>query len=262
MHSPNWIRLQKALAVEADRDYPDLIGNQYRFSEFLCLSFGKPPAHLPITERRRWQEMAVKFAAYPELDRSERQHLVADARNFLSQQQKLSETPPQPPQPKLPRTKTIAKSTTKSYTRATSLDQSLSQVVEIGRNSRYLERLGLVTVRDLLFYYPRNHLDYARQVTIAHLVPGETVTIIGTVKSCKCFTSTKKKQLTIFELVIQDATGKIRLNHFLTGNRYSSRAWQERYKRQYPEGSIVAASGLVKEKKWSNFRKARTRSFR
>lgn len=248
---PNWIRLQKALTVEAERDYPDLMGNEYRFSEFLCLSFGKPPGNLPLGERRRWQEMAMRFALYPQLERSERKLLVADARNFLSQQQKLSETSTEPPEPKIPRTKTLVSSPTKSYARsATSLEQPLSQVIEIGRNSRYLERLGLATVRDLLFYYPRNHLDYARQVTIANLVPGETVTIIGTVKSCKCFTSPKKKQLTIFELVIQDLTGKIRLNHFLTGNRYSSRAWQERYKRQYPIGSVVAASGLVKQQKY------------
>jgi ATP-dependent DNA helicase RecG len=41
--SPDWVRLQKALSVEAEKGFTDLVGNQYRFSEFLCLSFGKTP---------------------------------------------------------------------------------------------------------------------------------------------------------------------------------------------------------------------------
>ena len=79
----DWIRLHKALAVEAERGFTDLVGKQYRFSEFLCLSFGKPPVTLPAEERSRWQEMAAQFASYPELTLEERQHLVAAARRYL-----------------------------------------------------------------------------------------------------------------------------------------------------------------------------------
>jgi ATP-dependent DNA helicase RecG len=89
--SPDWLRLQKALAVEAERGFSDLVGKQYRFSEFLSLSFGKPPAALPPVERRRWQEMATQFASYPQLDLEERQHLVAEARRYLYQLYKETE---------------------------------------------------------------------------------------------------------------------------------------------------------------------------
>jgi ATP-dependent DNA helicase RecG len=41
--SVDLVRLQKALSVEADKGFTDLVGKQYRFSEFLCLSFGKTP---------------------------------------------------------------------------------------------------------------------------------------------------------------------------------------------------------------------------
>ncbi len=85
---------------------------------------------------------------------------------------------------------------------------------------------------------------------ITHLEAGETVTVIGTVRSCKCFSSPKNKQLTIFELFLSDATGRLKLNRFLTGARFSNRGSQERYKSQYPVGSIVAASGLVKQNKY------------
>jgi len=62
---PDWVRLQKALSVEAEKGYPDLQGNQYRFSEFFCLSFGdNPPVGISTSERNRWRELAQKFAQY------------------------------------------------------------------------------------------------------------------------------------------------------------------------------------------------------
>ena len=250
-YQPDWIRLQKALAVEAERGHTDLMGNRYRFSEFLCLTLGKPSPIIPISERPHWQDLANQFASYTQLSSAQRRQLVTKTRNFLRQQRNLIETIAKPPTPKQPRTASLNTGSQKSYlARTLTLDQPLSQVIDIGRRSNYLERLGLYTVRDLLFYYPRDHLDYARQMQIAHLIPGETVTVIGTVKSCKCFSSPKNKKLTIFELILSDPTGRLKLNRFLTGTRFSNRGSQERYKRQYPVGSIVAASGLVKQNKY------------
>ncbi|GAB4527168.1 MAG: ATP-dependent DNA helicase RecG [Pleurocapsa sp.] len=248
---PDWIRLQKALSVEAEKGYTDLMGNQYRFSEFLCLSLGKPPRSISVVERRRWQDFAAKFAGYGELKPSQRKQLIISTRNFLHQQRNQVETAKNPPKPKVPRTASLNTNETKNYfAQPLTLDQALSRVVDVGRRSSYLERLGLYTVRDLLFYYPRDHLDYARQVQIAYLTPGETVTVIGTVKNCKCFSSPKNKKLTIFELILSDPTGRLRINRFLMGTRFSHRGSQERYKRNYPIGSIVAASGLVKQNKY------------
>jgi ATP-dependent DNA helicase RecG len=84
---PDWVRLQKALSVEAEKGFIDLMGNQYRFSEFLCLSFGKTPDSLMPTERRQWQEIGSEFARYPQMTFPQRQHLVADTRRFLHQLQ-------------------------------------------------------------------------------------------------------------------------------------------------------------------------------
>ncbi|MBG1244738.1 DNA helicase RecG, partial [Nostoc sp. NZL] len=84
---PDWIRLHKALAIEAEHGFTDLVGRQYRFSEFLSLTLGKFPTGLPQTERRRWQGLAVQFASYPHLALEERQHLVAETRRYLSQLQ-------------------------------------------------------------------------------------------------------------------------------------------------------------------------------
>ena len=247
----DWVRLQKALSVEAERGYTDIMGNQYRFSEFLCLSLGKPPRNISAGDKTQWHDTAEKFARYGDLSSAQRKQLVIGTRNFLHKQKAIAETPATAPKPKVPRTKTLSTSKAKSYfNQEITLDMPLSKVIDIGRRSNYLERLGLYTVRDLLFYYPRDHLDYARQVQITHLEPGETVTVIGTVKSTKCFSSPRNKKLTIFELVLTDATGRLKLNRFLMGNRFSNPGSQARYRNQYPVGSIVAASGLVKQNKY------------
>jgi ATP-dependent DNA helicase RecG len=247
--TPDWVRLQKALSIETERGFIDLEGNQYRFSEFLCLSFGEtPPVGTPITERSRWQEFAQRFGRYPQLSIAQRRSLVIEARTFLYKLRNTLETPTEPPLPKTPRTNAIASPTTN---RTIDLDDPLHNLAEVGRaKSAYLERLGLHTVRDVLFYYPRDHINYARQVNIAHLVAGETVTIVGTVKRCNCFTSPKNSKLSIFELLIKDHTGQIKLNRFIAGTRFTNRGWQEGQKRLYPIGVVVAASGLVKQNKF------------
>jgi ATP-dependent DNA helicase RecG len=260
------LKLRKALLVEAEYGFTDLMGNQYRFSEFLCLSFGKiPPLNTPNPERKRWQELAIRFASYGDLNLAQRQNLVAETQSFLKRLQQNLESIAKDrekeqnnsqntaPAPTIPRTTTITASVPKSnYDRTISLDLRLSKVPEIGPGkSDYLARLGLVTVRDILFYYPRDHIDYARQVAIANLVAGETVTIIGTVKSCKCFSSPKNKKLSILEVIIRDNTGQIRINRFFAGTRFTNRGWQEMLKRKYPAGAVIAASGLVKQNKYS-----------
>ncbi|HEY9873541.1 MAG TPA: OB-fold nucleic acid binding domain-containing protein, partial [Candidatus Obscuribacterales bacterium] len=262
-NKPDWPRLQKALSVEAEHGFTDLMGKQYRFSEFLCLSFGQPPAAITESELLKWQEIASQFDRYPQLTLVERKHLVASASRFLltsqhageHERQEEKEVTVKTEQSKIQNSKSkiSAPATTplvKSDT-GVSLDQPLTNVAEIGvRKGEYLARLGLHTVRDLLFYYPRDHIDYARQVNICELEAGETVTLVGMVKRCTCFSSSKNKKLTILEVVLKDHSGQIRLSRFFAGNRYSNRGWQEAIKRNYPAGAVVAASGLVKINKY------------
>ena len=250
--TPDWIRLHKALAFEAEKGFTDLVGKQYRFSEFLCLTFGNFPTALPPKERLRWHQVGMQFANYPNLALPERQHLVAEIRRYLNQlQQELETEAPQinyESKNQHPTTPIVAEI---SKRLAPTLDKKLRDLPEIGiKKSDSLARLDLHTVRDLLFYYPRDHIDYARQVNISELEGGETVTIIATVKRFNFFTSPKNKKLSILELILKDNTGQIKVTRFYAGARFSSRGWQESLKRQYPVGSMLAACGLVKGGKY------------
>ncbi|MBE9115814.1 ATP-dependent DNA helicase RecG [Lusitaniella coriacea LEGE 07157] len=247
--SPNWERLQKALSVEADRGFGDLMGKQYRFSEFMVLSFGESLNMGTIAQRGCWQALAEEFLQYSHLSPEQRKTLLDKARSLLNELQGGTKAPVAR---ELLKTKPIAAQVSQSYGTIPQLKQSLATLPEIRRrrSAKALERLGLHTVQDVLTYYPRDYLDYARQVSISQLVPGETVTLVGTVKRCNCFTSPKNKKLSIFELIIRDRAGQIKLNRFYAGAHFANRGWQEKLKRQYPVGSIVAAAGLVKKNKY------------
>lgn len=252
--TPDWIRLHKALAFEAENGFIDLLGKQHRFSEFLSLTFGKFPPGLPQKERSRWQEIAIQFANYPNLALAEKKDLVAEVRKYLHQLEEELETKTLPKIYELknqnPTTPTpIVAEVSKKL--APKIDQKLSILPEIGiKKGESLARLDLHTVRDLLFYYPRDHIDYGRQVNISELTGGETVTIIATVKRFNFFTSPKNKKLSILELILKDNTGQIKVSRFFAGARFTSRGWQETLKRNYPVGSMLAACGLVKGSKY------------
>jgi ATP-dependent DNA helicase RecG len=270
-------RLQKALSVEADGGFNNLEGKQYHFNEFLHFTLSQADADVPMADRLKLQQIATEYSNYSDLTFAERQHLVAETRRVLYQVGKARQSEgaqgsrevgelEQPGQesgsrrsPSSVRVSTAAASAppaanppaSTSSSRSLTLDQDLTYVSGVGpKNADKLAKLGLKTVRDLLYYYPRDHIDYARQVKIKELQAGETVTIVGTVKSINCFTSPRNKKLTILELMIRDSSGAMKLSRFYAGARFASRGWQEQQKRMYPTGTTIAASGLVKTTKY------------
>ena len=75
------------------------------------------------------------------------------------------------------------------------------------RRAKMLERLGIVTVEDLLYYFPRDYQDRRTISPIGTLREGEFVAIRGEVlaKSLSKTRSGKK----IFSLVVDDGSGRI-----------------------------------------------------
>ncbi|MBI3973384.1 MAG: ATP-dependent DNA helicase RecG [Chloroflexi bacterium] len=69
-----------------------------------------------------------------------------------------------------------------------------------------LERLGVQSVRDLLYHLPRRHLDRSSFTRIADLVAGELATIFGTVWQVQ----TKRpplQRLVVTDAIVQDGSG-------------------------------------------------------
>ena len=245
-----WLRpLQTGLSLEADRGFEDLQGRQERFHAFTARQLGNPPPiPLPADSASRLEEFASSYRGYPELTGSARRRLVTMTRQWLhGLRQRLEPSAPMAP-PRLRVAASGAGIPSKSPSAASlSLEMPLASVRGIGpKLAERLASLGLLLVRDLLLYYPRDYVDYSAMRRIEALEAGETATIVATVRRCHGFTSPRNPNLSIMELQVQDPTGRLKVTRFLAGKRFSSPAALHAQTRQYPVGATVAISGLVK----------------
>jgi ATP-dependent DNA helicase RecG len=76
-----------------------------------------------------------------------------------------------------------------------------------------LKRLGIISVSDLVYYYPFRYDDFTNVKKINDLVPGEVVTIEGRVDLIKNRRSSVKRR-NITEAVISDETGSMKVVWF------------------------------------------------
>jgi len=243
-----WIRpLQQALSLEVDRGFSNLQGRKERFHSFMQRELRTPPQiSLPADVPPRLQALSEGFADYPSLDDAARRRQVTVVRQWLhALRQRLEPSAPMAP----PRLKVAQRSATAAGPTSTGpqLDTPLGQVKGIGpKLAERLASLGLLLVRDLITHYPRDYVDYSALRRIEALVPGETATIVATVRRCNGFTSPRNPNLSIIELQLQDPTGRIKVTRFLAGKRFSNPSYLHGQTRQYPSGATVAVSGLVK----------------
>lgn len=81
------------------------------------------------------------------------------------------------------------------------------------KNAQSLQAIGLNTLYDLLYYFPRRYDDYSQLKPMNRLVFGEEVTVIGTVQSSSS-RPIRGGQSSMIEVVISDTTGYLRLTWF------------------------------------------------
>ncbi len=81
------------------------------------------------------------------------------------------------------------------------------------KQSELLAKLGLYTIEDMIYFFPRRYDDYSELKLIKDLTYGEEVTIIAYVKSVSSFT-TRNKNRKIIQAVVSDDTGSIQLMWF------------------------------------------------
>lgn len=247
-----WLRaLQQALQVEADRGFIDLKGRQTCFSSFVAQQLQQRPPNLPAEALQLLLDLSVGFQTYGELPLARRQTLVRVCRERLHALRKAQQPvlAVAPPRLRLATNSPAAAAAGK----AASLDSfnaetPLSEVRGVGpKTAARLAQLGLLLVRDLVHYYPRDYLDYANLVRISGLEPGRTATIVASVRRSHAFASPRNPNLSILELHLVDCTGRIRVSRFFAGQRFSSPGWLKSQQRLFPIGATVAVSGLVKE---------------
>ncbi len=104
--------------------------------------------------------------------------------------------------------------------------------------SEKYESVGVKTLGDLLYYFPRRYDDYSQLKPINRLQYGDELTIIATVQSSMT-TQLKGRNMTRMEVVVSDGTGFLRLVFFRRGE--AAQYLENRFKR----GTQLVISGKV-----------------
>ncbi|MEE2765362.1 MAG: ATP-dependent DNA helicase RecG [Candidatus Neomarinimicrobiota bacterium] len=114
------------------------------------------------------------------------------------------------------------------------LDSHLSILSGVGSHrAEIFSDHHVVSVRDLLYYFPRRHLDRTTVTQIRNLIRGESCSIIGQVETLGVKPTRRGK---IFQAIISDGTGLLMLTWF-NGIRY--------VKRLFKMGDRLAVHGKV-----------------
>lgn len=87
------------------------------------------------------------------------------------------------------------------------LNQDVKFVKGVGPNrAKLLNRLNIYTLKDLITYYPREHEDRSRATKIVDVVEGEETLIEAVCVSKVNEIRTRRKNMTIYKLIVRDDT--------------------------------------------------------
>lgn len=104
------------------------------------------------------------------------------------------------------------------------------------KQAELLKKLGLNSIEDMLYFYPRRYDDYSKLKLINQLNYGEEVTIIARVVSVDSYNPRGSKRK-ITEAIVSDTTASIKLIWF-------NQDWHTRYLRQ---DMFISISGKVEQ---------------
>ncbi|MEM9033262.1 MAG: ATP-dependent DNA helicase RecG [Actinomycetota bacterium] len=98
-----------------------------------------------------------------------------------------------------------------------------------------LAELGITTVLDLLWHYPRRWVDRGKEASVADLYPGEQALVIATVRRSE--SRRIKGRRSMVNVDVADDSGRLRISFF-------NQAWRAK---QLPVGTTAAFFGKVEE---------------
>jgi ATP-dependent DNA helicase RecG len=117
------------------------------------------------------------------------------------------------------------------------LNASLTVLSGVGpRHATTLEKLGLHTLGDMLYFFPRRYDDYSQMKPINRLWYGDQVTVLGMVQSISS-RPVRGGKMHIAELILSDGTGALRITFF-------NNPW---ITNRIKEGMSISVSGQVEQ---------------
>ena len=236
----NWVRpLQRALTLETESEFINVLGKEKYFNEFLFESLSDlDDLGLNNEFKISLNIFSKKFNIYNKLEINERKRLVIDTRKILF---KISKTVD------LNKNDNINIYNKNSHNSKISLNSDISYINGIGKvNKEILNKLGIFNIKDLINYFPKTYLDYTNKEKIRNLKPDNLYTCTAYIKRFYMYKSKKNNNLSIMNIIVFDETSSIKITKFLLGKRFRSYTFISNQKQKYKPGVKVAISGKVK----------------
>ena len=215
-------QIKQAIEVEVKHCYINIQGKTQSFSKFI---YSKMKEEYKNSKNPKWQILMEYFDHYSTESLVARKRAISRLVRVIKDELK--------PKKEVSVEKDIPK------------DPAVTDICDIrgiGSKTAYqLNKLGIFTANDLMYYFPRKHIDYSNIDKISNLKAGMTTTIFGYIKTTQAFTS--KSGLGICKVQIKDETGSITLNFFMAK---AGRYLLERVKSQFPKNSAIMVSGIIK----------------
>lgn len=222
----NLEQIRQAIEVEQKNLYIDIRGKMTTFSGFVLKELNK--LYKKSKRDPKWLVLSKEFETYPMASVPSRRKAV---QRLVITLRKEIEAPKIVP---------VEKTDNPSEVDVVYVKGVGSKVANL------LNKLGIFTAKDLMFYFPKRHIDYSSRTLIRNLKEGQDCTVIGEIKSISAYNTAKG--LGIVSLSVTDGTGLVKLNFFYAK---ASKYLMERYKSQFIRGSNIIISGKAKIDKFS-----------
>jgi ATP-dependent DNA helicase RecG len=203
--------LRKILELECNKGYVDsaVIGGLDRFLHNWA---GQALESINTPELlNRFNNLRLGNSEYASLTREQRKEWINNVLGFLTyiegKKHETSESQLTPetvkPARKPNKSKVIANQ---------SIDSPITVIKGINANlAARFNKLGVKTVRDLLYFFPHRHLDYSQRKTISQLTEGNEETIVANVWQAQ---ETRLGGRRSTEAIVGDETGNVRVVWF------------------------------------------------
>ena len=167
---------------------------------------------------RQFKKLNPAKSGYASMTKEQRQQWLESMLGFLDAVDKSPSPGPQSPapSPKSPKPRRPVKAAVQQAVVNLSLNSSITVVRGISEiMAKKFGKLGVNTVRDLLYFFPARHFDYSQRKTISQLTEGKETTIVANVWESKIKTGwLGKRPSRSSEAIVGDETGNVRVVWF------------------------------------------------
>jgi len=219
----NLEQVKKAVEVEVKHKYINITGRTKSFASFICSILKQEIKQNP--QNPKWKTLLEHFERYPMETLPSRKNSISRLVSTIKSEY-------------IENTDANIKNQDKKHIS----DIDVTYIKGVGPKIAYLlNKLKIYTANDLLYYFPRKHVDYSTRTKIRELKVGMNTTIFGVIKSVEAYIT--KNNLGVIKVKIYDNSGQINLSFFASK---SSKFVLERMKKQFPKGCGIMVSGTAK----------------